>query len=224
MSLASITQGCKITGTSMQLYLFAYPTAGYTGTGLAGKLADIYQNVYTTGKTGDPILEQWALLDSNGVNFKYKADTIMVDTNNLGKIPAGYGPPEITIEGNCVDADAAHMKDILSSTSGEILGTSAAAGVYGSSAVAFGSARRVAYYGAIIRWLSPTVTTGTATAWDHIVIPRLAINPEMDLKFNRKDATLAKFAFMVLPDATIVSPDSTAAVAGFYDSATAPAT
>ena len=222
MALASINQSCKITGTSMQLYL--YPYVAPTGTTLTAQLASLYSNIYTSGKTGTPTIPQWALLDSTGCNFKYKSDMISVDTNFLGKVPAGFGPPEITMEGVCVDINADHLKDILGATTNELVTETATSTLYGSLAVAMGSQRRVAYYGAIVRWLSPTVVTGTDVAWDHLVIPRLVINPELDLKFNRKDPTVAKFNFMIIPDATILSADSGGAVSAIYDTATTPST
>jgi len=224
MALATINQSCKIVGSSMELYLFPYPSGGYTG-GLAGALTAMYTNLYTTpaSKTG-VIGSQWALLDGSGVSFKYKADVIDADTNALGKVPAGYGPPEITVDGQLIDINADHIYDIFSSTSGEEVATTASSTVYGSKAVAIGSARRVQYLCGIIRWLSPTVTSGPVTAWDHILLPCLTITPEVDLKLNRKDNTVAKFTFRVLPDLTILSPDSNGAVAGFIDTATAPAT
>ena len=227
MALATINQSCKIVGSSMELYLFPYagPFTGTGSTSLTAALTAMYALLYTTPATKTGLIgTQWALLDSSGVSFKYKADVVDADTNALGKVPAGYGPPEITIDGQLIDVNADHIFDIFSATANEEVPTAASSSVYGSKAVAIGSARRVQYLSGIIRWLSPTVTGGPVTAWDHIVLPCLTITPEVDLKLNRKDNTVAKFTFRVLPDLTILSPDSNGAVAGFIDTATAAAT
>jgi len=220
-----LNDSLDVHGASMQVYLFPYPAGGYAGANIAAKIAALYVlGGYTDGTKKTPMTgSPWGSPDANGAQLKVKGNAIESD-KMTGKRTIGLGSFEASVDMTFCDIDQAHVRDVCSVTTGEELTIALGVGQYGYKQSLIGSQRNIRTFGMIIRYLSPTVTSGTVVAYDHVLLPKVVIVPDFDLKFSRKDPTTAKIKITAMADGSLLSPDNNMPILMIHDVATGAAT
>lgn len=221
MALATINQNFEKIG-KVELFLAEYPVAGYTGATLTDKIENVYELFYSDGtarkalKAGTYV---WGNINEGGVALKFKGNTVENDTMLGSKHPVGYSSFSAELEGSINDVDANHMKDIISALSGSVLTTTAATGIAGRTTIMIGGQQALKKYALLLRSVNPSITG----EFDNYLFPRVVMDLDSDLKFEKGKVLELKFKITALYDQTFLDPDTGLPAIGFMDTVTAAA-
>ena len=192
---------------------FLCPYVAPVGANLLAKMQSYLANYYTSGVTQSGLLVGAApcgVFDESGFQQKTKADLLEVSPLIGGKYPLAMVSTETTIEGVFLDVDNAHWQTFFGTTAGETANVAPGAGQLGQTLTAVGNGKVLKLYTLMLRWPSVLIPvgTGTVTAWDGRVFPKVVIVPDLDIKYARKDPTKVKVSWTAIPDMNLLSPDN----------------
>jgi len=214
------------TGIGIQVYLVPYVVP--VGATLILKEQAILAEFFTSGITQAALMAgalPLGVFDHNGLALKVKGNTIEFNPMQGSKYPLAVSDYEGTVEGVIADIDSAHFQSLFGSTAGEFSSIAAGAGQTGQTITAFGNGKVLKQYSLMLRYPSVIVPvgSGTVTAFDCLVFPKVVIVPELDMKFAKKDPTTAKIQWTLVSDLNMLSPDNATPFLGFKVEVTAPA-
>jgi len=196
----------------IQAYLVPYVAP--TGTTLIQKFQSYLSQIYTSPATQGALVAGAApcgVFDQSGFQMKAKNNTIEVNPLTGGKYPLAITDCEVTVEGVFLDVDYLHWQTFFGSTAGEIASVAPGVGQLGQTYSGLGNGKVLKQYTLMLRWPSTAVPLGSTTtvpAWDGRVFPKVVIIPDLDCKFDKKDATTCKVTWTAISDLNLLSPDN----------------
>lgn len=138
----------------------------------------------------------FANLTSSGISFKVTGDPLKF-TNNFGQ-EATTGLKGFKAEGEftLMDADAAHMVDLLSVNSGSKITIAAATGTPGQTIVPMGSVSKLKSYSLCYMYESPDAPG----EWNSYLLPKVKVSPDFDISLSSDKNIELKVKFFAEAD------------------------
>lgn len=192
--LGVLNQSIKIVGPA-QVYLVPYPVGGYTGASDALKVTALKALFFSDSATDACRVvtpSAWADLDATGVEVKMKSAPIEYDPNNGSKYTMAYGPAGCDASWTFHDADANHMIDMWSALSGDTFTTAPGASIGGRTSVLLGRQSVPLQVAIMIRYAANIISPTGVNEYNYILIPNATINPDLQVKIDKKNAASCK--------------------------------
>ncbi len=203
--LGVLAQSKKIVGPA-QVFLVLYPSGGYTGASDALKVTNLKSLFFSDSATDACrvlIPSQWADLDATGVEIKMKSNPVEFDPNNGSKYTMAYGPAECDVSWTFHDADANHFIDMWSALTGDTFTTAPGASIGGRTSVLLGRQSVPIQVAIMIRYPIGIISPGGVSEYGYIILPNCTINPELQLKVDKKAAATCKVNPKVINEQTL---------------------
>lgn len=223
--LGTLNQSKKIIGPA-QVYLAAYPTAGYVGATDALRVTNLKSLFFSDSATDacrTLIPSVYSDIDATGIEIKLKQGAIEYDPNMGSKYKASNAPSECTVSWSYKDLDANKLIDAFSAVAGDTFTTAAAAGVAGRKTIILGRQSVPLTVAMLIRYPSEIISAGGVPEFRNIYIPMATITPDWDIKLNKKSVATVKVTATAICDMSLIGSQPMPPIA-LTDDVTAPGT
>ena len=204
--LSTLNQSKKIAGVA-QVYMVAYPTAGYTGGTDTLRMANLKSQFFTDSATDACrvlIPSVQFDLDATGVELKVKQTPIEYDPNAGSKYKAMNGPSEATVSWTFKDMDSNKIMDFFSGVSADLITTAAATGIAGRKTVYVGRQGSALTVAILIRYPANVTSAGGVVEYQNIFIPQATVTPDWTLKLDKKSLATCKVSATAICDWSLV--------------------
>lgn len=208
--LGTLNQSKKIAGPG-QVYIVAHPSAGYTGATDTLRMASVKALFFSDSATDACrvlIPSAYSDISAVGIEVKLKTAPIEFDPNAGGKYKAANGPTECSVTWDFKDADANKILDAFSAVAGDLVTTASGTGIAGRKTVFIGRQGAPLEVAILVRYPSEF-----AGEFRNIFIPYATMNPEWDLKIDKKSIAIVKCVATAINDWTLLGTNAMPPVA-----------
>ena len=213
--VGTLNQSKKIAGPAM-VYVVARPSGGYTGGTDALKVTNLKSQFFSDSATDacrvlTPSI--YCDIEASGIEIKLKQNPIDYDPNSGSKYKAMNGPSECTVSWQFKDLDANKLIDAFSCLAGDTFTTAAATGVAGRKTVMLGRQGAPLEVAILVRYPSVITSVGSVAEFQNIYIPYAMMNPEWDIKLDKKSLATVKCVATAVCDMSLIGSQSMPPVA-----------
>ena len=226
MAVLGVLNQSRVIAGPAQVYLVAYPAAGYVGATDAIKVTALKALFFSDSATDACrvlIPSAYAELDATGVELKFKQDPIKFSPNLGGDYKAANGPSELTISWAFKDVDANKIIDAFSAVAGDAFTTVAGIGIAGRKTVMIGRQGVPLKLAMLIRYPSTIISAAGVVEFENIYVPMANMDPTWDVKLDRKSVAVVKITATAITDMSLLGTQTMPPIA-LWDSVTAPGT
>lgn len=226
MAVLGVLNQSRVIAGPAQVYLVAYPVAGYTGGTDALKVTNLKSLFYsdsTTDACRVLIPSVYSELDASGIELKFKQAPIKFSPNMGGDYKAANGPSELTVSWAFKDVDANKIIDAFSAIAGDTFTTVAAVGVGARKTVMIGRQGVPLKLAMLIRYPSVIQSAGGVQEYENIYVPMVNMEPAWDVKLDRKNVAVVKVTASAITDMSLIGAQAMPPIA-LWDQVTAPGT
>lgn len=213
--LGSVNQLKKMVGPA-QVYLVAYPSAGYTGGTDALRITNVYSQFFSDSGTGALrilIPSAYSDIEANGIDIDLAQSEISYDPNMGSKYKLGNGPSSCTIKWKYKDIEANKILDAFSCLTGDMSTTTAAVGVAGRKSILVGRQSAPLLVAVLVRYPTATTSAGSILEFQNIILPMATMTPQWKLKVDKKSAATAEVTVTGICDMTLIGTQAMPPVA-----------
>lgn len=226
MAVLGVLNQSRVIAGPAQVYLVAYPVAGYTGGTDALKVTSLKALFYSDSATDACRVltpSVYSELDASGIELKFKQAPIKFSPNMGGDYKAANGPSELTVSWAFKDVDANKIIDAFSAITGDTFTTVAAVGVGGRKTVMIGRQGVPLKLAMLIRYPSVIQSAGSVQEYENIYVPMVNMEPSWDVKLDRKNVAVVKVTANAITDMSLIGAQAMPPIA-LWDQVTAPGT
>ena len=218
--LGSLNQSRVISGPA-QVYLAAYPAAGYVGSTDAARVTALKALFYSDSATDACrvlVPSVYCDLDASGIDLKFSQASIEFDPNLGGKYKAANGPASLAVTWSFKDVDANKIIDAFSAIAGDAFTTTAGASIAGRKTVMIGRQGAPLKVAILVRY--PSTIPGE---FENVYVPMATLEPSWEIKLDKKNVAVAKMTANAITDMTLLGSQAMPPVA-LWDQVSAAAT
>jgi hypothetical protein len=226
MGVLGVLNQSRVIAGPAQVYLVAYPVAGYTGGTDALKVTNLKSLFFSDSATDACrvlIPSAYSELDATGIDLKFKQAPIKFSPNMGGDYKAANGPSELSISWAFKDVDANKIIDAFSAVAGDTFTTVAAAGVAGRKTVMIGRQGVPLKLAMLIRYPSTIISAAGVAEFENIYVPMANMEPTWDVKLDHKNVAVVKITATAVTDMSLLGSQPMPPIA-LWDQVTAPGT
>lgn len=226
MAVLGVLNQSRVISGPAQVYLVAYPAAGYIGATDALRVTSLKSLFFSdSASDADRILipSAYSELDASGIELKFKQTPIKFSPNMGGDYKAANGPSELTITWAFKDVDANKIIDAFSAVAGDAFTTVSALGVAGRKTVMIGRQGIPLKLAMLIRYPSTTISAGGVAEFENIYVPMANMDPTWDVKLDKKSVAVVKITATAVTDMSLIGTQAMPPIA-LWDNVTAPGT